>query len=203
MKWYGHFWVATLIRGAVALLFGCAAIMVPDMASTFLLRPLAIAVAVLFLASYGILDSAIVSVTSFMLPPGAGRIASRVYGVVGVTIGVTLYFAVYDRVQLHWYLYLIAAQAFSIAVSDFFVARHTSRKHGSPLAYAGCIAAAVAAIVYFVIAARSGNNLSAATSAWMIFLYLLVFGMVELLLGGRMLYQELEESRRITAEEVV
>ena len=55
-----RFWYVTLARGFLALLFGSAIWVVPDMAGSLLLLPLAVALTVLALAAYGVLDSLLV-----------------------------------------------------------------------------------------------------------------------------------------------
>lgn len=193
MKRFGHYWIATLARGLVAIAFGCGVILVPDLAATFLLAPLAIAIAVLFLATYGVLDSAITTLMSFMVPKGLGRTALRLQGLIGITLGLALYFAVYDHVRVRWYIYLIVAQALSLASTDFFVARHLSRKHGSRAAYITSSIAATAGVAYLGVALRLGDTLSVAAACWMIFPYLLAFGFAQSTLAAEMLFREVTE----------
>ena len=77
MKNDEHFWWTTLIRGFLALLTGSVIMVVPDMANTLLLLPIAIVVAILSLAVYGVLDSVLVFVTSYMAASQPAKIALR------------------------------------------------------------------------------------------------------------------------------
>src|SRR5579875_100697 len=102
-----HFWIATLFRGFVALLFGSAVIAIPDLAKILLLRPFALAISVLFLATYGLLDSAVVFVTSFMADSRRARLALLAQGVVGTVIAVLLLTIAYEHARLEWFLYFV------------------------------------------------------------------------------------------------
>ena len=57
-----------MIRGLLAILAGTGVLFIPEMASTILLLPFAIATSILCLAAYGTIDSAIVFTTSFPIP---------------------------------------------------------------------------------------------------------------------------------------
>src|SRR5215471_2302183 len=102
MKNDSHFWRATVIRGSLALVFGSAVLVIPDMANSLLLLPFAVAVSILCLAAYGVLDSAVIFVTSFMASSRIPKIALRLQGTFGVIVGVTLFFIVYDRMRMEW-----------------------------------------------------------------------------------------------------
>jgi VIT1/CCC1 family predicted Fe2+/Mn2+ transporter len=46
-----HLWMATLARGALALIVGSAVMVIPDMATTLLLLPFALVISILCLAT--------------------------------------------------------------------------------------------------------------------------------------------------------
>lgn len=75
------------MRGALALAVGSTVFVVPDMSKTILLLPLAIVGSIFLLGIYGVLDSAIVYVTSFFVDPVIPKIALRLQGMAGVPIG--------------------------------------------------------------------------------------------------------------------
>ena len=190
MKNDEHFWWTTLIRGFLALLTGSVIMVVPDMANTLLLLPIAIVVAILSLAVYGVLDSVLVFVTSYMVASRPAKIALRMQGVVGVTVGILLYWVFFDRVRLHWFLILISVQAFSTGVSEFLVARH-SRTHAT--SYWNFTASAVAfgfGCAYFYIVVALANQMVPQQISWLLFGYLLVFGIAQCLTAARMLYSD-------------
>lgn len=186
MKAYAEYWVATMIRGLLAILAGTAVLVIPEMASTILLRPFAIVISILCLAAYGIVDSAIVLAMGFMIPhQHPGRVALKAQGICGVMIGILLLALVYDHFDLHWFLYLAAIQAAAIAVSEFIVARGTSVHHGARWYYASSTVAAISTIALLF-----GGDLSPRELAWLIYGYLGVFGFNLFTLSARMLFAE-------------
>lgn len=190
MKMDDHFWWTTLIRGFLALLIGSVIMIVPDMARTLLLLPIAVVVAMLSLAMYGVIDSVLVFVTSYMVVSRPAKIALRMQGIVGVTVGVLLYWVFFGQVRLHWFLILISVQAFSTAVAEFLVARH-SRTHAT--SHWNFTASAVAfgfSCTYGYIAVRFADQMIAEQISWLLFGYLLVFGIAQCLTAARMLYSD-------------
>lgn len=190
MKMDEHFWWTTLIRGFFALLIGSVIMIVPDMAKTLLLLPIAVVVAMLSLAMYGVIDSVLVFVTSYMVASLPAKIALRMQGIVGVTVGVLLYWVFFGQVRLHWFLILTSVQAFSTAVAEFLVARH-SRTHAT--SHWNFTASAVAfgfSCAYGYIALRFADRMIAEQISWLLFGYLLVFGIAQCLTAARMLYSD-------------
>ena len=188
MKAYSEYWVATMIRGLLAVLAGTGVLFIPEMASTILLLPFAVVTSILCLAAYGTIDSAIVFTSSFMIPhQQPGRLALRTQGISGAMIGILLFALVSDRIDLHWFLYLAAVQAASVAVAEFIVARGTSAHHGKRWCYASAVVAAISAIALLF-----GRNLSPRELAWLIYGYLGVFGFNLFAVSARMLFAERE-----------
>ena len=186
MKAYTAYWVATMIRGVVAMIAGTAVLVLPEMASTILLLPFAIVISILCLAAYGMIDSSIVFATSFMVPHHQpGRFALRAQGIGGAFIGVLLFSLVYDRVDVHWFLYLAAIQAAGAAVTEFVVARGTSVHHGARWCYASAAIAAVSCIALLL-----GRDLRERELAWLLYGYLGIFGFNLVALSARMLFNE-------------
>ncbi len=186
MKSYSEYWTATLVRGVVAIIAGTGVLFLPEMASTILLRPFGIVIAILCLAAYGIVDSAIVLATSFMIRPGQpGRIAMQLQGLAGATIGILLFALVYNRIDLEWFIYLAALHALSAAVVEFIVARGTSRHHAANWCYAASAIAAVSAVALLL-----GRNGTPRELTWLLFAYLGVFGFNIAALAARMIFAE-------------
>ncbi|MDQ2946506.1 MAG: hypothetical protein M3Y27_11275 [Acidobacteriota bacterium] len=195
MESYTHYWAATLFRGFLAIIAGIAVLFIPEMAANILLLPFALAISILCLAAYGIVDSAIVLSTGFMIPhQQPGRIALRAQGICGAVVGILLFVLVYDRIDLHWFLYLAAIQAAGAAVTEFIVARGTSLNHGAKWCYASAAIAAVSAIALLF-----GWNLSPRELTWLIYGYLAIFGFNLFALSARMLFAERNVTRRRTA----
>lgn len=186
MKSYSEYWTATLVRGVVAIIAGTGILFLPEMVSTILLRPFGVVIAILCLAAYGIVDSAIVLVTSFMIQPGQpGRIAMQLQGLAGATIGILLFALVYNRIDLEWFIYLAALHALSVAAVEFIVARSTSKHHAANWCYAASAIAALSAIGLLL-----GRNGGPRELTWLLFAYLGVFGFNLSTLGARMIFAE-------------
>jgi uncharacterized membrane protein HdeD (DUF308 family) len=188
MKAYSDYWTATMIRGLLAIVAGTGVLFIPEMASTLLLLPFAIVISILCLAAYGTIDSAIVLTTTFMIPrKHSGRLVLRMQGICGAAIGILLFVVAYNRIDLHWFLYLAAVQAAGTAVAEFTVARGTTAHHGSNWCYASAIVAAISSIALLF-----GKNLSPRELAWLIYGYLGLFGFNLFALSARMLFAEQE-----------
>ncbi|WP_213806264.1 hypothetical protein [Granulicella sp. dw_53] len=186
MESYAEYWVTNLIRGFLAIVAGAGVLFIPEMASTILLLPFAIIISILCLAVYGTIDSALILITSFMIPYGRpGRVALRLQGIGGAIIGILLFVLVYDHFDFRWFLYLAAAQAAGTALAEFIVARGTSVYHSSPWCYAAAAIAAVSAIVL-----PFGRDLAPHELAWLLYGYLGLFGFNLFALSARMLFTE-------------
>jgi hypothetical protein len=192
MKKDVHFWIATVARGILALITGSAIMVIPDMARTFLLLPIAIVVSIFCLAAYGVLDSAIVFITSFVVSSRAPKAALRLQGAFGVIVGVLLLSVIYDRVNLQWFLYLIAFQALCTTVAEFVFARHAFTRSTSVWNYAAAAVALLFLIAYSFAAIVLVDALSAQHIAWLIYGYLLALGFAQCLTAARMLYTDLQ-----------
>ena len=190
MRNYIHFWTATLIRGALALLAGSAIVLVPDMSTTVLFLPFAIAITILCIAGYVILDSAIVFFTSFLVSSERARIAIRLQGTAGTVAGALFLSIFYDRVRLEWFLYPVALQAFCAACSEFVVARHVSLRHGSRWNYATAAIALMGGIAYSIVAFIPRDTLLPGDTTTLIYGYLLAFGTAQCLIAVGMLYAD-------------
>ncbi len=186
MKTYSEYWTATLVRGVVAIVAGTGVLFLPEMASTILLRPFGVVIAILCLAAYGIVDSAIVLATSFMIRHDQpGRLALRLQGLAGATIGILLFALVYNRIDLQWFIYLAALHALSAAMVEFIVAKETSKHHGARWCYAASAIAAVSALALLI-----GRDGGPRELTWLLFAYLGVFGFNLAALASRMLFAE-------------
>jgi uncharacterized membrane protein HdeD (DUF308 family) len=190
MKRDEHFWWTTLVRGFLAVLVGSAIMVIPDMARTLLLLPMAITLAILGLAAYATLDGVLVFITGYMAATARARIALRLQGVVGIAVGVLLYRVVFDQTHLHWLMALVGVQALATAAAEFTVARHATSRAISGWNYAGAAVALVFSGIYFFLAGSVGANLEPQRVTWLVFGYLLAFGVAQCLTAARMLYPD-------------
>jgi hypothetical protein len=186
MRAYTEYWVAMLLRGFLAVLAGTAILFLTGIAATILLLPLAIVSTILCLAAYGVLDSALVIASSFMIPRGRpGRVALRLQGLCGLVISAFLFSVIYDRVTIVWFLYLAAAQAAAVAVAEFVVARGTADHHRSKWCYVSTGIAAVSAIVLLSLGGLGHKDI-----VWAIYSYLGLFGLNLIALSAWMLFEQ-------------
>jgi hypothetical protein len=190
MHKYENFWFVTILRGVLAILIGSGVLVVPDMARNLLLLPFAVAYVILSLAVYGIADSILVFVTSFFTSLQPARTVLRMQCAFGVVIGVLFCSVLFDKIHIEWFLYLIALQAFATAYSEFIVARHTSKRHGSRWSYTAAAIALLCAASYAVAAAIAPANLTPRQIAFLAYAYLAVFGIAQVLMAARVLYIE-------------
>ena len=196
---YENFWKVTILRGALAILIGSAILVVPDLARTILLLPFAVAFVILSLVVYGVADSILVFVTSYLTSLRPARVALRLQSTCGVLIGFLFGSILFDRIQLEWFLYLIALQAFSTSYSEFVIARHTSRKHGSRISFVAAVAALACAMIYSITATVAPTDLNPREIAYLAYAYLAAFGVAQILMAARMLYLERRADGTATA----
>ncbi len=182
-----HFWLTILARGFVALLAGSAILIVPDLAKTILLLPIALAVAITGLAAYGVVDSVLVFVSSFMVDSGKAKAALRVQGFVGIAVGLLLLSVVFDHVQLEWFLSLAAIQALCAAAAETVVARHASDRPVGRWNYTTAAIAFVFSAVYVYLRIHA-DDLTPRRLSWSVYAYLVAFGIAECITAARMLY---------------
>jgi len=188
MKAKRRYWLATLLRGIVALIAGSAILSIPDMARTILLLPIAVVTSILILALYGVLDSIIILYSSYTVPWRLSKLALRLQGLTGIAIGCVLLSAIFGRVQLQWFLYFATAQILATAVAEFVIARHSSSRAIFVWNYAAAAVAFVCGASYWFVAIEFGSYLVPQEIAKLIFGYLFAFGLAQSVSSVRMLY---------------
>jgi hypothetical protein len=182
-----HFWYTTLARGLVALVAGSAILFVPEAAGSLLL-PMATAFSVLTLAAYGVVDSSLVLLSSTMSRSRLATVALRAQGVLGMVVGVLLFAVVYERVRLEWFFLLAGVQALCMGVTEVVVALHTSSHAKTVWNYAAAGVAFSFGFTYLLLRFGFAGVLSSEEMCWLIYGYLLAFGLFETVTVLRMLY---------------
>lgn len=188
MRRHIHFWFTTLARGFVALFVGSAIWVVPDMAGSLLLLPIAVAVSILALAAYGVVDSALVLLSSTMSRSSRATAALRVQGVVGMVVGVLLFAVVYAQVRLEWFFLLAGVQALCVGVTEVMVARHTTSHAKTVWNYGAAVVAFCFGCGYLLLRFVFAAGLDSREICWLIYGYLLAFGLLQSLTALRMLF---------------
>jgi hypothetical protein len=190
MDRYENFWIVTILRGVLAILIASGILVIPNMARTILFLPFALAVVIVSLAVYGVADSVLVLVTSFLTTLRRVRTILRLQSACGIAIGAVLCSMLFDRIHLEWFLYLIVLQALATACAEFMIARHTSDRHDSAWCYVAATIALLCGAGYAVAAVVSGTNLSPREIALLAYAYLAAFGVAQTLMATRMLSME-------------
>jgi uncharacterized membrane protein HdeD (DUF308 family) len=185
-----HFWWTTLGRGLLALAAGSAILVIPDMARTILLLPLAMSVSIVLLAVYGVFDSILVCVSSYMAATPRARTALRVQGVFGIGVGVLIYATFFSHAEMRWFLSLIALQALVTSCAEFAVARHATTRAISRWNYAGAAVALIVALFSLGVRLFVAPQLTAQVLSLLIYGYLIAFGASLCLTAARMLYAD-------------
>jgi uncharacterized membrane protein len=120
----------------------------------------------------------------------AAKIALRVQGVVGVTVGVLLIWMFSDYVQMSWFLILIAFQALSVAIAEFLVARHSKTVSTSHWNFAAAGVALGFSCAYIYILFARAPQMVPREISWLVFGYLVALGIAQCLTAARMLYSD-------------
>lgn len=199
MKKDVHFWLTLLFRGFLALLAGSLIIIIPDMARTFLLLPFAIVITIMGLAVYGVLDSVLVLISSFMTDSNRARLGLLIQGTLGVVLGVLLLSIVFKQAQLEWFLSLAALQALSAAVGELVAARHAMTRNTTIWDYTAALIALVAGVAYLSLRIYVAAGLTAREISWLVYGFLVAFGIAQCLTAARMIYAG-SEVRQFEAE---
>jgi hypothetical protein len=194
-----YFWYTTLARGVVALFAGSAIWFIPEMAGSLLLLPMAFAFSVLALASYGVIDSSFIFLSSMMTRSKLAALALRLQGAVGITVGVLIFAVVYERVRLEWFLLLAAVQALCTFVAEIMVAHQTHSHAKTVWNYGAAAVAFCFGCAYLVLRFRYADVLESRTICLLIYGYLLAFGFFQVLTATRMLYAGHHHLRRTAA----
>ena len=190
MRKAAHFWMTMMMRGLLALVVGSMILVIPDMARTLLLLPVAFVIAVLGLATYGVLDSALILISSFMTQSRTARSVLLVQGIFGIFIGMLLLFVVFEKVRLEWFLLLAALQAAYAGIGELVVARHFGIPAISRWNNAAGVVALVAAVTYFVLMFEFSAKLDSQHLSALVYGYLVAFGIAQCTTAARMLYAD-------------
>lgn len=184
-----RFWYVTIARGLLALLFGSAIWVVPDMAGSLLLLPIAVAFSVLGLAAYGVLDSLLVFQSSTMARSRRAAAALAIQGMVGTVVGSVLFAAVYGRVRLEWFFLLAAIQALCLGATEIAVAHHTRNHRKTVWSYGAAGVGFGFGCAFLLLWFRFAGELEPTTVCWFIYSYLLAIGFFQCLTGVLMLHR--------------
>lgn len=196
MHTYDKYSLTNLARGILALLASVGAGLLPSLVdstiSSVLFLPFAIAIAMLCLSLYGILDSSLLIVTGCILPKGRKvHWLVILQGVTGLVLLVALTILSGDGINLRFFVLFAALQALFTALAEMTIAIRTKHHRGTAwlLTCAGISLTCSIALLL-------GGNLSAFEQARLIYWYLSLLGVSLTVLSLRMLYIEESPSHR-------
>ena len=196
MHTYDKYWLTNLGRGVLALLASIGAGFLPSVVSStinsVLFLPIAVAISMLFLSLYGILDSSLLVVTGCILPKSRKvHWLVILQGLTGLVLLVTLTILSGDGLNLRFFVLFAGLQALFTALAEMTIAIRAKHHQGTAwlLMCAGISLTCSIALLL-------GGNLSAFQQAALIFVYLVLLGATLTALSLRMLYIEESPSHR-------
>lgn len=196
MHTYDKYWLTNLGRGVLALLASVGAGLLPSVVSStinsVLFLPIAVAISMLCLSLYGILDSSLLVVTGCILPKNRKvHWLVILQGLTGLVLLVALTVLSGDGLNLRFFVLFAGLQALFTALAEMTIAIRAKHHQGTAwlLMCAGISLTCSIALLL-------GGNLSAFEQAALIFFYLLLLGTSLTVLSLRMLYIEESPSHR-------
>jgi hypothetical protein len=196
MHTYDKYWLTNLGRGVLALLASVGAGLLPSVVSStinsVLFLPIAVAISMLCLSLYGILDSSLLVVTGCILPKNRKvHWLVILQGLTGLVLLVALTVLSCDGLNLRFFVLFAGLQALFTALAEMTIAIRAKHHQGTAwlLMCAGISLTCSIALLL-------GRNLSAFEQAALIFFYLLLLGASLTVLSLRMLYIEESPSHR-------
>lgn len=196
MHTYDKYWLTNLGRGVLALLASVGAGLLPSVVSStinsVLFLPIAVAISMLCLSLYGILDSSLLVVTGCILPKNRKvHWLVILQGLTGLVLLVALTVLSGDGLNLRFFVLFAGLQALFTALAEMTIAIRA--KHHQGIAW---LLMCAGISLTCSIALLLGRNLSAFEQAALIFFYLLLLGASLTVLSLRMLYIEESPSHR-------
>jgi hypothetical protein len=196
MHTYDKYWLTNLGRGLLALLASIGAGFLPSFVDSTISRvlflPFAVAISMLCLSLYGILDSSLLVVTGCTLPKGRKvHWLVTLQGVTGLVLLVALTILSGDGLNLRFFVLFAGLQALFTALAEGTIAIRAKHHLGT----AWLLMCAGISLICSI-ALLLGGNLSAFEQAGLIFSYLLLLGASLTVLSLRMLYIEESPSHR-------
>lgn len=136
MHTYDKYWLTNLGRGVLALLASIGAGFLPSVVSStinsVLFLPIAVAISMLFLSLYGILDSSLLVVTGCILPKSRKvHWLVILQGLTGLVLLVTLTILSGDGLNLRFFVLFAGLQALFTALAEMTIAIRAKHHQGT------------------------------------------------------------------------
>lgn len=196
MHSYDKYWLTNLARGILALLASAGVAFLPQLIDSTLNRllflPFAIAISILCLSLYAIVDSGfLVSIGCTIRRPWALHWLVILQGLAGIVLFAALIIHSTDGLNLRVFAYFAALQALSSALAETIMAIRAKHHQGTAWLLMGAGISLTCCVALLL-----GGHLTAGDQARLIFGYLLLRGSSLTLLSLRMLYTQDSPSHR-------
>ncbi|MGA9717454.1 MAG: hypothetical protein WBQ79_04165 [Acidobacteriaceae bacterium] len=196
MHTYDKYWLTNLGRGILALLASVGARFLPSFVDSTISRalflPFAMAISILCLSLYGILDSIFLIVIGCILPKGRKvHWLVILQGIAGLVSLVALTILSGDALNLRFFVFFAGLQALFTALAEATIAIRAKHHLGTAWLLM-CASISLTCSVALLL----GGKLPAFEQARLIFWYLLLLGASLTVLSLRMLYLEDSPSHR-------
>lgn len=196
MHTYDKYWLTNLGRGALALVASAGVAFLPSLLDSTLNRllflPFAIALSIVCLSLYGIVDSSLLVAIGCSIPKGRKvHWIAVLQGLAGMVllVAVTIYSG--DGLNLRFFAFFAPFQALFMALAEVSIAIHARHHQGT-----AWLLTSVGISLTCCVALLLGWKLPAPDQARLIFWYLLLRGVSLSLLALRMLYTDESPSHR-------
>jgi hypothetical protein len=186
MKSYRDYWTFSAVRGFIALALSTGMVLLPLLAVGIIGMPMSLGLAINVFIAYLLLDC-VATILLAVTFPVSGRAKKMLFLQVGgeFAVAAALYAMTLLRLDPHYLLALAAGQALVCAATEFTIAQETNKQYHCLSCYASA---------FFLIAAALGlpllGTLDATNAALGLATFTASFGLVQMFVGGRMLYLE-------------
>ena len=180
------YWAATTFRGIAGILAGVGMIFFPHAAWIGSRYPFALSLSILCLASFGVIDGAILLKTNWAAPVCVtGRLIVRTQGIIGATTGILLFWLLYLQADVRWFLDLGALQACLAACTSLAMSVGLVSHRKTLVCYCSALVSTLCAFCLL-----AGSLLPLSAGSWLIDGYLCLFGLNLMILAVGMLSGE-------------
>lgn len=185
------YWLLTLARGFTAILTGCGIFALPEIARAILLLPISVGL----FAVYGVVDGALLIGASYATTVSAMKSSHCAHGLASMTMGVLLLSFLFEHADLKWFLSLAALQAAISACTEAILVKHARTRKIRSWDCTAAFIAGLFALAYVYVRLSLSHALTYQQVAWIVYAFLIAFGMAQCVNAARMLFQDSGDKR--------
>ncbi len=185
MKAFHSYWSFSAIRGVLTIIVSVGIFGLPYFAHALMTIPVMLGLAIDVIAVYAMLEGGALVLLGISMPTNfLGHKTRYAQAAISVVIGAVLFVMVHGEFS-QYVMWVLAAQAATAAIAEFYVARQTYREYTCLSCYAAAFVLAACAVALPFTAAMTLDNQLLALST-----YVGLYGTTQLLLSVRMLFLE-------------